>query len=967
MKSRQPSLLGSQQPRVREPSRAGTMLVFDVARSVGLEVGAEPHVDLDRANAETLTADYVGESKLAVHAPAPKYTTTQLLGRGGMGEVALATDRDLRREVAIKSIIRADDRHALARFIEEAQVTGQLEHPNIVPIHELGLDRAKQPFLVMKRVQGRDLAAVLDDLRRGRPSGLAGGAAQGFDPDAATVNVARPVRPAGRASGRIAAKRRRSGAAGLLPRAAVGIERPAQILASLLDLFGKACDAIAYAHSRGVIHRDLKPDNIMVGQFGEVLVMDWGLAKVVGRPDAARDRLVITDRTDDPDVLRTGDGAVAGTPMYMSPEQAAGEVDQLDARTDVFALGAILYELVSLAKPYEAPNVYALLGKVVRGHVLPIEKRMRAPWPLPRELAAVVRRAMARNTGDRYESVEQLKADVIAYREARPLLACRDNAWQRTAKWTRRHPTTALAAVLLAVCSTAIAITTGVLTTHAAEADTLAAQATLAQEQEARRADEAAYRAMLAEGRYDEVMDRLGVEVQFKRDVAIDEFNRRLDDAEERLRSQAEFVDELGPIEAHAYYLQFEKLISMHQRYPERVSVGAREYSHLGLLEHLIEKRPDRAVGWFDRAYELADSDWMRAAVLTNIGAALVDMGKPDAALARFTEAIDAAPRIASARFNRAQLLEQRGDLQGAVADYTALLELDDRDFKALINRGALQIALGQPALALRDFDAAVELNDAQASAWSNRAYALTELGQHQRALEAATRAIELDGRDSGAYLNRGCANAGLGHEVAAMRDYGIALALDPTNARAYFNRGILYYRAGEFDAAVDDYTEAARFDPDDDQIYSNRGVARQARNDIDGAIDDYGKAIELNPNGAPPYFNRAILLQARGEQRAAVADYTEAIRIDPTIAAAYYNRGNIQWNLNQHREAAEDYRLAVEQNPELWQAWAARGILLATFNEREGARGCFAQALRHAPEAEHPRIEEQRLRYLGE
>ncbi len=278
------------------------------------------------------------------------------LGRGGMGRVLAGRDPELLRDVAIKTLLAEGDvdEVRLARFVAEAQITAQLDHPNIVPVHEMGVTAEGELFFVMKRVQGRTLRQIIDGLSAGDPEVM-------------------------QLYGRF----------------------------FLLMRFGLVCGAVAYAHQRGVLHRDLKPDNIMMGDLGEVQVMDWGVARLMG--DA--DEQVGVEPVGDFQVAHTLDGTSIGTPGYMSPEQCYGNLASLDARSDVWSLGAILYEAVTLKRAYDEPHAYAMLLKTVQGP--PVDPRERGE--VDDELAAIVMRALATDPDDRFGNVMELVGALSMY------------------------------------------------------------------------------------------------------------------------------------------------------------------------------------------------------------------------------------------------------------------------------------------------------------------------------------------------------------------------------------------------------------------------------------------------------------------------------------------------------------------------------------------------------------------------
>ncbi len=285
------------------------------------------------------------------------------LGRGGMGRVLEARDPDLRRNVAVKLLLEGTKigHQRLARFVAEAQITSQLEHPNIVPVHEMGVTDEGRIFFVMKKVGGQSMRDVLDAVRRGK------------------------------AGARERWTRRR-----------------------LLTVFVQVCQAVAYAHERGVLHRDLKPPNVMLGEFGEVLVMDWGLARLVGDE---REEIVEQsgERIEKVAVRRTLDGAAIGTPGYMSPEQVEGALADLDQRADIWSLGAILYEMLTWRRPYSGEQLEIMVA-TLKGP--PTHPCVRVPERgIPREVANIVMRAMAPHRSNRYAKVTDLIAAVEAFLE----------------------------------------------------------------------------------------------------------------------------------------------------------------------------------------------------------------------------------------------------------------------------------------------------------------------------------------------------------------------------------------------------------------------------------------------------------------------------------------------------------------------------------------------------------------------
>jgi serine/threonine-protein kinase len=288
------------------------------------------------------------------------------LARGGMGVVLMGRDVDLGRDLAVKVLLERhrDDPEAVRRFVEEAQIGGQLQHPGIVPVHELGRLPDGRLYIAMRLVRGQTLAALLR-ARRG-----------------------------------------------------VSDDRP-----RFLAVFEQVCQAMAYAHTRGVVHRDLKPSNVMVGSFGEVQVMDWGLAKVLDRGGVADEARPHTSGEGAGRVrtVRTGSdagdsraGSVLGTPAYMAPEQARGALDTLDERADVFGLGSILCEILTGAPAYAGPTDDALFGQAARADLADAHARL-GGCDADSELVALARSCLAPAPKDRPRDAGVVLAGLTAY------------------------------------------------------------------------------------------------------------------------------------------------------------------------------------------------------------------------------------------------------------------------------------------------------------------------------------------------------------------------------------------------------------------------------------------------------------------------------------------------------------------------------------------------------------------------
>ena len=301
-----------------------------------------------------------GEQLIIVPRDKTRYEPNKLLGRGGMGEVKLAHDHDIGRKVAVKRLLDEDNPHAVARFIDEVRTVGSLEHPNIVPIHDVGVDEQGSLFFVMKYVEGETLASIIKKL------------AAGDREYHARYNFE-----------------------------------------ARLDVFTGLLRALQYAHSQGLVHRDIKPENLMIGRYGEVVVMDWGIAHAIRGQAESGKPTAIGPFNIDRASTETVDGAVVGTPQYMSPEQAAGEVAGLDGRSDLYSAFVVLYELLTLS-PYIPDGKSAMEAIVAVGErqpptpIDPVYKQSPHQDAVPVELRHFLRRGLQHDKNARPATAEEI-------------------------------------------------------------------------------------------------------------------------------------------------------------------------------------------------------------------------------------------------------------------------------------------------------------------------------------------------------------------------------------------------------------------------------------------------------------------------------------------------------------------------------------------------------------------------------
>lgn len=344
-----------------------------------------------------------------------RYRNESVLGRGGMGEVQLANDQDIGRRVAVKRLLDEKNPQSVARFIDEVRTVGKLEHPNIVPIHDVGVDADGSLFFVMKYVDGETLASIIGRLRDGDLDYF----------------------------------KRYS-------------------FEARLDLFSGLMRALQYAHKQGMLHRDVKPENIMVGQFGEVMLTDWGIARHVNQGDEVSAEQAQASGEMPRASGKTMDGSIIGTIGYMSPEQAAGISEDVDSRSDLYAAFVVLYELLSTQS-------FVQRGGSLMKSITDAKERQAPPFldpnydsrhqpSVPAELRHFLRRGLQASKTDRFQNADEVLRDLERIRSGEPPIQCAGTlikvANARLERLVDRHPLLAISLYATTACLFVVGIVT---------------------------------------------------------------------------------------------------------------------------------------------------------------------------------------------------------------------------------------------------------------------------------------------------------------------------------------------------------------------------------------------------------------------------------------------------------------------------------------------------------------------------
>jgi serine/threonine-protein kinase len=924
-----------------------------------------------------------------------RYQMEEEIARGGMGAVLRGRDTELKREIAVKVLLEthAGCTEFVQRFVEEAQIAGQLQHPGVAPVYDVGTAMGKRPYFTMKLVKGQTLAALLGARGDKRPA---------CRPVAGQQPTSEPL---------------------------VATDRP-----RFLKIFEVVCQTLAYAHAHDVIHRDLKPANVMVGAFGEVQVMDWGLAKVLtsrDREGAEKDAgtIIATTRSDAADSGHTQTGTAMGTPAYMSPEQARGEVECIDERADVFGLGALLCEILTGQPPFPGKSSEAM-RKAKKGELADAFTRLDG-CAADGELIALAKRCLAAEPEGRPRHAGAVAECMTLYLESvetrlRQAELERAQAQVRVAEERkRRRLTLALAAsVLVTVLSAGggyawlehqralqQAATARKVDEALEQAAVLRGRAAAAgknlslwaeAQAEVRRAED-----LLAQGEADETLRRRVEVVQAEVQRGREETEQRARDAaaERQLLARletirGEFSEHLNAERTELAYGEAFRVFGLDIDVLEPNEAGARLKARpgiadiaAGLDEWWTTRRRLAMAGQQDhrkwkhvlKVARNADPDPWRNRLRALIGSL---PNQTIAALRKHADDTAALERQPAASLCLlARLLENAGELERSRAVLRAGWRRFPGDYwinhqmarcswvrgtffrpeeavrfltAAVAARPGSARTIGCLGDALHDqgkldeaiacFRQAIALDPKLVPAHNDLGRSLCAQGKLDEAIASYHQAIRLEPANARAHYGLGCVLSTQGKWDEASESHRQAVALAPTWVYAHHDLGAVLRKLGKLDEAIGCYGEALKFDPKYVEAHRSLGIALREQGKLDEAIVCFRQAIEIDPKNSKVHNSLGRALFEQGKVKEAIASYRQAIALDPKYALAHNNLGGALNQQGKADEAIAYYRQAIQLDPREASAHHNLGTALAARGNVAEAIASYRQAIKFDP-----------------
>jgi tetratricopeptide (TPR) repeat protein len=822
-----------------------------------------------------------------------RYAFTKFHARGGMGEIWICHDSHLRRDVAIKRL-SSNSVIARERFLAEAQVTGQLEHPGIVPIHDLGVDDNGQPYYVMKFVRGRSLKDAIRDYHAKPPRG----------------------------------------------------EVPPELQwRRLLDIFVDVCHAVAYAHSRGVLHRDLKPDNVMLGPFGETVLLDWGLAKARGdgplvSPVGALSSHASTSGT------HTEAGSVIGSPLYMPPEMAEGRINDTDERTDIYLLGATLYEILTGRTPREGKSFDELLTMARTASVLPPRKLAK----VPKALSAICVKAMSREKEDRYATAMELATDVQRYLAGAAVSAYREGLLTRAWRAAKRHQLALKRIAVAAIVVLAAGITWSTLR-----------QIGLLRAREEARGQISNFQKLVDEARFYAASSDPTAEhaPYFDASKARMAFQQALAAAApwgQKLEALP-LADQRPALQQQMYELLLLVVQDACLSSQNLAGVPAQ-------LERARQLIPQPSRGWhtLEAQYLRLMNDPDRAAAEDKLAD---DPNTPSTAFDSFLKGEEFRRRSAT---ETEATPARTDDLEHAIQFYRRAAQQDPRHFWADFQLGRCYMSVGKLSEAVEALGTCIALRPDAPWGFSARGMALGLMHRFDEAHADLNRALQLDPDFRPALLNSGVVFWMQQDDRRALENFQAALQ-PPDDRRlieAKYYRAQIYVQQNNTDLALNDLNDLILQSPDFYPGYLLRAQVQLMREAQEPGLEDLNALLkhDMGPDfdiqtpkglGQRGHLLRRIASEMPNAAELATLglarqDLESAVRLGGAAPDAYRDLGAVYELLGRNGDAVTAYSSALKLSPRDVPALLDRGWIYQKLARTDDARADFSAAIASDP-----------------
>lgn len=883
-----------------------------------------------------------------------RYEVLETLGEGGMGVVYLVKDHVLNREVALKKIQmrkqsygEKEQHFLLWRLKQEASIVAHLEHPNIVPLYEMQQNEEKELQFTMRKVSGKTLRTIFAEKRSA--------------PD---------IYPSEK----------------------------------LLGIFLKVCDAVSYAHSRDVIHRDLKPDNVMVGEYGEVYVMDWGISKKIAKnPETPSEEGSEETLHFLPEQHHQTIGGL-GTPGYMPPEQIKAAAN-VTAQSDIFALGKILRECFVLLSPMEEFR-YEL--KKYQSSKLDHSEKIY----LPKDIEAIVKKATEREPLERYASVKELAEDIQRYLKNFRVSAREYSIGELFKKWISRYRQKIYLWSLMILFLLSFWLyfrwqqkneyerqfqdfyQSGLSKIQEAQALPLLTKleksnkishfltalnhfnSALSLKKEELFVENEKFNvgkqlltlcceledyrlARYVVQELKSLSSSYHQETQTLEQFVFSEENRKL---KEHLASLAEWKEKLQNPESG---MREDALLEISKMSEEEVFQELVQIVQEGTAYFLQKgfKEPKKREYYKIMATALGYLENPKAATILLESLSQLTTKNPSKknySIDEMEYRVTLAQALANTKNSEAFLRfhQIRWDM-GFGSEFWKRTQLPyNKLFKAqkqitgtnplahsaqnLLLQGISRYESGDKKNALENFNQTLEYAPKNTLALFLRGLTQYELGNFNEAIQDLNHLLEIEPNNAQHYSNRGLFKKGQGDWKGAIQDYDEALRLNPELTIAYFNRGAIKYFQQDFNGALEDYEQVILRDPLYTEVYNNRAAIKKELNDFEGALQDFSESIRQNPKNPTSYSNRGAVKEAKKDFSGAIEDYTQAIYLDPQYTAAYNNRANARYASGDLTGAIEDYSEAIRLDPNYVSAYNNRGAIREQLGDLQGAKEDF-------------------------